>query len=427
MHALLAELDDKLPKVGWFRNCLITLGVGTSVLFCCRFYLAFRRAKCNNKVLLSGKTCIITGANTGIGKAVALEFARRKAKVILACRDVQKGNDAAIDIRRSIKDANVNVYQLDLASFTSIRNFVQLYKENENTLDILVNNAGLMYAPFTKSEDGIELHFAVNHLGHFLLTNLLLDYMNNHSRIIVVSSALYKKAQLDLINFNEEEIYDAFQAYGKSKLANILFVNELQHYLPPRDPLNNVYNSKYFNLSLDEKRTFYKCGNKFKTLDDIPLWDAYQKIYCKANPSLMGGGGVDGCIHQAAGSTLKKECLSLNGCCSGEAKITAGHCLPAKYIIHTVGPVGKNPDLLESCYKNCLQLVLDFEIKTIAFCCISTGIYGYPNKDAAHVALKYVRHWLEENYNKIDRIIFCTYISKDFEIYKELMSNLYFS
>ncbi|XP_002161411.1 retinol dehydrogenase 14 [Hydra vulgaris] len=233
MHAFLAELDDKLPKVGWFRNCLITLGVGTSVLFCCRFYLAFRRAKCNNKVLLSGKTCIITGANTGIGKAVALEFARRKAKVILACRDVQKGNDAAIDIRRSIKDANVNVYQLDLASFTSIRKFVQLYKENENALDILVNNAGLMYAPFTKSEDGIELHFAVNHLGHFLLTNLLLDYMNNHSRIIVVSSALYKKAQLDLINFNEEEIYDAFQAYGKSKLANILFVNELQHYLPP--------------------------------------------------------------------------------------------------------------------------------------------------------------------------------------------------
>uniref|UniRef100_T2MJL7 MACRO domain-containing protein 2 n=1 Tax=Hydra vulgaris TaxID=6087 RepID=T2MJL7_HYDVU len=274
----------------------------------------------------------------------------------------------------------------------------------------------------------------------------------------------------------------------------------------PGDPLNNVYSSKYFNLSLDEKRTFYKCGNKFKTLDDIPLWDVYKKIYCKANPSLMGGGGVDGSIHQAAGPTLKKECSTLDGCCSGEAKITSdnygqenkypsqkevnskvslwqgdittleidaivnaanpslmggggvdgsihqaagptlkkecstldgccsgeakitsGHCLPAKYIIHTVGPVGKNPDLLESCYKNCLQLVLDFEIKTIAFCCISTGIYGYPNKDAAHVALKYVRHWLQEHYNKIDRIIFCTYISKDFEIYKELMSNLYFS
>ncbi|XP_047133569.1 macro domain-containing protein CT2219 isoform X3 [Hydra vulgaris] len=195
----------------------------------------------------------------------------------------------------------------------------------------------------------------------------------------------------------------------------------------PGDPLNNVYSSKYFNLSLDEKRTFYKCGNKFKTLDDIPLWDVYKKIYCKANPSLMGGGGVDGSIHQAAGPTLKKECSSLDGCCSGEAKITSGHCLPAKYIIHTVGPVGKNPDLLESCYKNCLQLVLDFEIKTIAFCCISTGIYGYPNKDAAHVALKYVRHWLQENYDKIDRIIFCTYISKDFEIYKKLMSNIYFS
>ena len=234
MHAFLAELDDKLlPKVGWLRNCLITLGVGTGVLFCCRFYLDFRRVRCNNKVLLTGKTCIITGANTGIGKAVALEFARRKARVILACRDVQKGNNAAVEIRRSIKDANVNVYQLDLASFISIRKFVQQVKENENSLDILVNNAGLMYAPFMKTADGFELHFAVNHLGHFLLTNLLLDHMNKNSRIIVVSSALYKKAQLDLINFNEKEIYDAYQAYGKSKLANILFVNELQHYLPP--------------------------------------------------------------------------------------------------------------------------------------------------------------------------------------------------
>merc|ERR1719494_455747 len=140
----------------------------------------------------------------------------------------------------------------------------------------------------------------------------------------------------------------------------------------------------------------------------------------------MGGGGVDGCIHRNAGSTLKKECSSLNGCNTGQAKITSGHRLPAKYIIHTVGPVGKSPSHLQNCYENSLQLAKEHEVRSIAFCCISTGVYGYPNKDAAYVALRTVRAWMENNHQQMDRIIFCTFLAVDFQIYEELMATLYF-
>jgi O-acetyl-ADP-ribose deacetylase (regulator of RNase III) len=101
--------------------------------------------------------------------------------------------------------------------------------------------------------------------------------------------------------------------------------------------------------------------------------------------TLLGGGGVDGQIHRAAGSHMKRECETLNGCRPGEAKITKGYNLPANYVIHTVGPVGENPSKLAECYENSLNLAVSKEIKTIGFCCISTGIYGYPLEKSAHV------------------------------------------
>ena len=144
-----------------------------------------------------------------------------------------------------------------------------------------------------------------------------------------------------------------------------------------------------------------------------------------ANESLLGGGGVDGAIHRAAGPQLLKECKTLNGCKTGNAKITEGYNLKAKYVIHTVGPIGEDQEKLESCYYNSLELAKQRNLKSIAFPCISTGIYGYPNENAAKVALKTVRKWLEENTDCLTDIVFCLFLPIDVNIYERLIM-LYF-
>ncbi|KAL3269539.1 hypothetical protein HHI36_008605 [Cryptolaemus montrouzieri] len=122
-----------------------------------------------------------------------------------------------------------------------------------------------------------------------------------------------------------------------------------------------------------------------------------------ANSTLMGGGGVDGVIHRAAGPSLKEECSTLGGCPTGAAKITGGYKLPARYVIHTVGPQGEQTEKLKKCYRNSLDILIEKKLRTIAFPCISTGIYGYPNLPAAHAAAYQVRKFLEDNTDKVDR------------------------
>ncbi|KAM5164412.1 ADP-ribose glycohydrolase MACROD2 isoform 3-T3 [Mantella aurantiaca] len=144
-----------------------------------------------------------------------------------------------------------------------------------------------------------------------------------------------------------------------------------------------------------------------------------------ANSSLLGGGGVDGCIHRASGPFLMAECRMLGGCPTGQAKITCGYQLPAKYVIHTVGPIARgqlndsHKKDLESCYKSSLALAKEFKIRSIAFPCISTGIYGFPNEPAACIALNTAKEWLMENQDEIDRIIFCVFLEIDDKIYKK--------
>ncbi|KAL0485090.1 O-acetyl-ADP-ribose deacetylase [Acrasis kona] len=215
---------------------------------------------------------------------------------------------------------------------------------------------------------------------------------------------------------------------------------------------------------LKNKRALYRCKNNFTTLDQVELYEEYAKahnlnndekqqkytyngdfnkklslwsgdstaievdaIVNAANETLMGGGGIDGAIHRAAGKDLQKECATLKGCDTGSTKITKGYLLPAKHVLHTVGPVGEKPDLLRSCYESCLNLMLENNLKSVVFCCISTGIFGYPLKNAAHVALDTVRKWMEtnDNHTKIDRIIFVTFLKKEVDTYNELMP-LYF-
>lgn len=140
-----------------------------------------------------------------------------------------------------------------------------------------------------------------------------------------------------------------------------------------------------------------------------------------ANNSLLGGGGVDGAIHAAAGPGLRTECSKLGGCSTGDAKITKGHNLPSKHIIHTVGPRGKNPEVLKSSYNKCFQLMRENSLKSIAFPCISTGVYGYPNRAAAQVAIETTRDFVENNLDHVDAVIFCLFTKQDIEAYHEFL------
>jgi O-acetyl-ADP-ribose deacetylase (regulator of RNase III) len=143
-----------------------------------------------------------------------------------------------------------------------------------------------------------------------------------------------------------------------------------------------------------------------------------------ANRSLLGGGGVDGAIHRAAGAELLKSCQSLNGCNTGQAKITPGFRLPSKYVIHTVGPVWKHheKEFLSSCYLQSLLLALENKIPTIAFPNISTGVYGFPKLEAASIAIETVHNFLK-NHPEIQQVIFCCFDEENFSIYNNLMNN----
>lgn len=153
-----------------------------------------------------------------------------------------------------------------------------------------------------------------------------------------------------------------------------------------------------------------------------------------ANESLLGGGGVDGAIHRAAGPGLLKECRTLNGCDTGDAKITDAYKLPCKKIIHTVGPVygstkrsGEHETLLRSCYSRCLDLAKDNECKSIAFNCISTGVYGYPSDEAAETAVDEVKIWLDKNQGIMERVVFCVFLEKDEKAYQKYLPEYFVS
>lgn len=185
--------------------------------------------KCKSKNRLDGKVSIITGANTGIGYETALDFAKRGATVILACRDLKRAHTAAASIIEKTQNNKIEVEYLDLADLTTVREFANRMNKKLQRLDLLINNAGIMMCPLWRTKQGFEMQFGTNHLGHFLLTNLLLDLIKktNKSRIINVSSLAHTFCDINWADINWEKSYSPVKAYGQSKLANILFTNEL--------------------------------------------------------------------------------------------------------------------------------------------------------------------------------------------------------
>ncbi|XP_021940126.1 retinol dehydrogenase 11-like isoform X2 [Zootermopsis nevadensis] len=192
-------------------------------------YLKWTTGTCKSMKRIIGKTVIITGANSGIGKETAVALAFRGGKVILACRDVEKGQIVCDEIIKRTENTKVEVQHLDLSSPASIRKFANNIINTEPRVDILINNAGATGLGNKKTEDNLQIGMQVNHFGPFLLTCLLVGKMKKSapSRIIMVSSLLHHCAKFDIDNLNCEKKFNESQVYFCSKLANMMIANEL--------------------------------------------------------------------------------------------------------------------------------------------------------------------------------------------------------
>ncbi|XP_036398392.1 retinol dehydrogenase 14a [Megalops cyprinoides] len=246
---------------------------------------------------MRGKTVIITGANSGIGKATAAELLKLQARVIMACRDQQRAEEAAQEIRQEAgpDQGEAVIKLLDLASLKSVQNFCEEIIKEEPRIDVLINNAGIYQCPYTKTEEGFEMQFGVNHLGHFLLTHLLLDLLKKSapSRIIVVSSKLYKYGEINFDDLNSEQSYNKAFAYSRSKLANLLFTCELAKRLEETGVTVNALTpgivrtnlGRHVHISLLAKPLFHLASWAFFK---SPLEGAQTSIYLACSPDVEG-------------------------------------------------------------------------------------------------------------------------------------------
>lgn len=245
---------------------------------------------------LTGKIAIVTGGNSGIGLEAAKVFAERGARVVLAVRNTDKGKAAQEEIINEYPTAQIDVLKLDLADLSAVRSFAEAFKSRFNSLDLLINNAGVMTPPLSKTKDGFELQFGGNHLGHFALTGLLLPLLKKtpESRVVTVSSLAHKGASIDFDNLDGSKGYKAMKFYGQSKLANLLFAQELdkrlkQHGLPvksfachPGISATNLF--KFGNR--DAPKLLKGLANR---LLQPPAMGALPTIYAATESSLRGG------------------------------------------------------------------------------------------------------------------------------------------
>ena len=182
---------------------------------------------------MEGKVCLVTGATSGIGQVTARELAKQGATVVVVGRNRQKSEETIEEIKSRTGNQNVGYLLADLSSQQEIRDLAQEFESRHDRLDVLVNNAGAVFSEYGETEAGIERTFAVNHLNYFLLTNLLLDTLKASapSRIVNVASGAHQGAELDFDDLGTKQNYGFMKAYGRSKLANVMFTYELAHRL----------------------------------------------------------------------------------------------------------------------------------------------------------------------------------------------------
>ncbi|XP_058066298.1 retinol dehydrogenase 12-like [Anopheles bellator] len=251
----------------------------------------------NKDIRLDAKVVIITGANAGIGKEAAIECAKRGARVYMGCRDAARMEKARQEILDKSGSQNVFGLDLDLASFDSIRGFVKTFLSMERRLHVLINNAGVMACPKTYTKEGFEMHFGTNHLGHFLLTNLLLDVLRRTapSRIVTVSSLGHKWGRLNRDDVNAEKEYREWDAYAQSKLCNILFSRHLAKRL--RGTGVNTYALHPGAINTELMRHLNPCLRTmakpvFWVFFKTPKSGAQTTLYCAMEPTLASQTGL---------------------------------------------------------------------------------------------------------------------------------------
>lgn len=238
----------------------------------------------------SGKIIIITGANNGLGFVDAKELSGKGAQVIMACRNLEKANDAKEKILEKHPGASLDIMELNLADFDSIKKFAAGFSQKYQKLDVLINNAGVMMPPYQKTKQGFELQFGTNYLGHFMLTGLLLSKIlkTPNSRIVNVSSALHNFGSMNFDDLNWEKSYNKIKAYGRSKLSNLLFTYELQRKLSAtgKDTICLASHPGWATTNL-QRTSFFRFFNWI--FGQSPETGALPTLYAAVSPDAEGG------------------------------------------------------------------------------------------------------------------------------------------
>lgn len=248
---------------------------------------------------LTGKVIIVTGGNSGLGFESVKAFAAKGAEVILACRNVEKGELAKSEIVKSDPTSKIRVMELDLMDLSSIREFTSSFKSNYDQLDVLLNNAGIMMTPYSLTKDGFESQFGTNHLGHFALTGLLLDIIQQTpgSRVINISSLAHKGGTFDFedLLYKNGKSYDPMKSYRRSKMANLLFTYELQRKLAVAQS-DTMAIAAHPGVSMTNLANHLKGSFMFKIFELIggfishdPAKGALPGIRASVDPTVQGG------------------------------------------------------------------------------------------------------------------------------------------
>lgn len=240
---------------------------------------------------MQGKTILITGANSGIGYEAASALAVKKAQVVMACRNMEKGQRAMQQIMEEYPQAKVDLMEMDLSSMDQVRAFAADFLAKYPRLHVLINNAGVMATPFRHTADGFELQFGTNHLGHFLLTGLLYERLQGtpNSRVVTVSSYAHHAGRINFDDLQSERSYQKWQAYGQSKLSNLLFAKELQRRSEQAggNPISIAVHPGYAATNLQHTTWFFSMLNPL--VAQSQEMGALPTLYAATSPDVRGG------------------------------------------------------------------------------------------------------------------------------------------